>query len=318
VAGSPFVLVKPASPFIPSDFGLSSVVDWQVPDGNVGERWQMGVKWEPTCITGAATTLSPCVTGDVIDTPAKAPTFANVVRGARPFTVYSEIDCSPVGWEQLAVERAAKGLTQGEQWQVERTFQTGVAAGFTNIVLPNLTTTGPVFDSLDTTILLQPASTVISGAAIDVVEGLGRLVQAISGNCYAGGRPIIHVPLHIGEELVAEGLVERVSGPNGPMLKTKTGYPVGVGAGYNQAAGPGGTTAPTGTGWMFATGAIFGYRGQLRILGTTSEALDRSENTLKRIAERQVLLGWDCCLAAVLVTLGGELAGLYGTAGPAT
>lgn len=312
MAGSPFQLVTPDNPFIPSDFGLASVVNWQIVDN---ERWVGGVKWEPVCVTGSAATVSPCITGaPVIDTPAKVPTWFHSLRGARSFTVHSEIDCSPVGWWDRAVSDAAAGFTQSEAWQTERVFQTGTAAGLTNLILPNLTTTGPISDPIDSSILLQPASTVISGAPIDVVEGLGRLEQAISGNCYAGGKPIIHMPIQIAEQLAAEGMFKT----QGPKLFTTLGTPVAVGAGYNPAAGPGGTTAPTGAGWMYATGQIFGYRSAIKLLGTNTDALDRAENTLKRIAERNVLLGWDCCLAAVLVTLGGEYAGLYGTAGPAT
>lgn len=317
MAGSPFVLVKPVNPWTPSEFGLASVVNWQQSDS---ERWVGGVKWEPVCVTGANTTLSPCVTGaPVIDTPAKAPTWSYLLRGARSFTVFSEIDCSPVGSWDEAIERASAGLTQAEAWQVERVFQTGVAAGFASIVYPNLTVTGPISDPIDSTILLQPASTIISGSPLDVVEALGRLEQAISGNCYAGGRPTIHVPLQIAAEMVARQLVERSTGPNGPALRTKTqGSLVAVGDGYLPSAGPGGTTPPAGSGWMYATGSLFGYRSTIKLLGTNKDALDRSENTLKRIAERHVLIGWDCCLTAILVTLGGEPAGLFNTAGPAT
>lgn len=320
------MLVNPVNPFTPLEFGLNSVVNWQEPravvDGagnpvidsagqpRMDERWMLGVKWETVCATGS-TTASPCITGTVIDVPAKAATWDHQVRGARAFTVYSEIDCSPVGWWDMAQASAAAGLTQSEAYQVERTFQSGTAAGLANLIYPNLQTAGPVLDPIDSSILLQPASTVISGAGVgvDVVEGLGRLEAAIAG-CYQGGRPVIHVPIQIAEEMWAQHLLVR----EGTRLKTNLGSLVAVGSGYSPGVGPGGTTAPAGSGWMYATGAIFGYRGQLRLVGSNRDSLDRSENTLKRIAERPVLLGWDCCLAAVLVTLGGEIAGTFNSA----
>lgn len=311
--GSPYQLVTPNSPFIPSPYGLSSVVNWQE---TADDRWQMGVKWEPVCVTGAGSTVSVCITGSQITVPDKTPTWSQLTRGARPFTVFSEIDCSPVGWWERFEERAAQGLTQAEAWQVERTFQTGLAAGITNMVLPNLTATGPISDAGDSSILLQPATVLISGAqAVDIVEGIGRLEQALSGNCYAGGTPVIHIPVQIAAELASEAMLE----VRGPRLTLKhSGSWVAVGAGYNPAYGPGGITAAAGQTWIFATGQIFGYRGRVNLIGNATQSFDRSENTMKRIAERTVLLGWDCCLAAINVTLGGEYAGLYGTAGPAT
>lgn len=306
--GAPLQLVSPVSPFTLSEYGLSSVVNWQTPEN---DRWQGGVKWEPLCVTGA-TTVSPCITGaPVIDPPAKSATWEHLVRGAYSFTVVTEIDCSPVGeWDRI-IELAAAGLTQAEAFQVERVFQSGIAANG-KVIYPNLTTAGPTFHPIDTSILMQPAGIVVSGAPLDVVEGLGVLETAVR-NCYQGGRPVIHVTPAVAVELFAQHQLFR----QGTQIKTQLGSLVAVGDGYQHLT-PTGGAATAGTSFMYATGAIFGYRGPLRILGTNTEAFDRAENTLKRIAERQVLLGWDCCLAAVLVTLGGEHAGAVGTAGPAT
>lgn len=315
--GSPYVLVTPTNPWTPLDFGLASVITWQTmtvdgpigPDGlpqqTVDERWIGGIRYEAFCASGN-TTVSPCITGDVIDVPPKAATWERQTRGARSFTVYSEIDCSPVGFWERAQELAALGLTQAEAYQMERTFQTGTAATVPNLILPNLTTTGEIFDPIDARVLLQPASTTVTGAVLDIVEALGRL-EAAMADCYAGGRGVIHVPVQVANAMAAQHLVTA----RGTQLRTTIGNLVAVGAGYLPNLGPGGVTAAAGTGWMYATGTMFGYRSGLKLVGTNRESLDRANNTLKRIAERHFVIGWDCCLLAIAVTLGGEGAGVY-------
>lgn len=301
--GTAMPLIYPVNPWAPLDYGLASVVTWQTA---TDERWINGVRWEPVCATGN-TTVSPCITGTTaIDPPAKAATWSHQTRGAYSFTVYSEIDCSPPGWWDLAQERAAAGLTEVEAWQVERVFQTGQAAGVSNLILPNLTTTGTIFHPIDSSVLMQPSTLTVTGAVLDVVEGLGRLEQALA-DCYRGGRGVIHVPIQVVNELAAQHLITA----RGTQLRTTIGNLVAVGAGYTPTIGPGGATPAAGTAWMFGTGTMFGYRSELKIPGSNRESLDRSENTLRRIAERHVLIGWDCCLIAVLVTLGGEPAGVY-------
>jgi hypothetical protein len=68
--------------------------------------------------------------------------------------------------------------------------------------------------------------------------------------------------------------------------------------------------------WIYGTGPVFGYRGmepgpdgQLTDQYDIRDWLDRSENTMKVIAERTYLLGYDCCLFAVAVSLGGIVTG---------
>lgn len=304
-----YQLVNPVNPFTPLPYGLSSAVNWQLD----GARFEGGIQWESVCATGSVT-LSPCITGaPPLDPVAKAATWDHTVRGARAFTIFSEIDCSPVGWTwEQAKTDAAQGFLNSEAFQLERVFQTGAIPGMpAGIILPNLTTTGPITDaSFLPNILLQPASVVVSGTGVDVVEGLGILEKQL-GQCYQGGRGVLHVPLRLASALQAQyELVDK----NG-VLYTEAGNKIVLGAGYEEAFGPGGVTAPAGMGWMFATGPVFGWRSDIRLLGgIDAEAFDRANNTRQMITERTVVLGWDCCLTAVLVTLGGEPAGTFGTA----
>lgn len=300
-----YQLVSPVYPYTSLPYGLASAVNWQT-----GSRWEQGIQWETLCATGSAT-FDPCVTGaPALDAPAKAATWSRGTRGARPFTVFSEVDCSAPGWWDLAEQDAAKGFLWSEAFQVERVFQTGTVAGVTNLVMPNLTTTGPITDTAFLPgVLLQPSSVVVSGAGVDIVEGLG-ILEATLGTCYQGGAGVIHIPLRLASALQVQYQIET----SGSALYTAAGNRIVIGAGYTANAGPGGTTAPAGMGWIYATGPVFGWRSPLRQLGERRDQFDRAENTLKMITERTVVLGWDCCLAAVMVTLGGELAGAPGTA----
>lgn len=299
--------VSPPDDFINPPFDLLTAVNWLT---GVDQHWLGGIQYDANCAEAAITT-SPCVSGSPDSSVlTKAATFSHVVRGARPFTVYSEIDCSAPGggWENDR-DRAVVALTQAASTLVEQCFwngQTGKGAP----VFPNLSTTGPLFDSTNR-ILLQPqAQPLITGSgniALDVVEGIGRLESQI-GLCY-DGIAYIHVPSVLGPALAARAICY----VDGGKLYTYNGNRVILGKGYT-GGGPDGAAAPTGAVWVRATSPVFGVRGSINVLGDETAAFDRSVNTLKMIAEQTYLLGWKCCLAGVLITTGGELAGLPGTA----
>lgn len=291
--------------FEPGRYGLTSVVNW-IPGS---AHWQGGVQYDADC-TEVAVTIMECISGAPSPIPAKVRSWSRLVRGARAFTVYDEIDCTPdANWWDVAEQRALRALTNSGPMQVERTFQTGsvqVTGGAGPLNYPNLISTGPIFAS-DGRILLQPASTIISGTPVDVTEGLGLLEKAL-GLCW-DGTGVIHVPLRLASAFAARNLCYK----DGTYLRTYEGNKVVLGSGYDETKGPGGTTAPAGSGWIWATTPIFGIRGTPRAYAG-AEAFDRGVNTYKVIAEQTYLLGWTCCLIAVLVTLGGEQAGLPGTA----
>ena len=131
--------------------------------------------------------------------------------------------------------------------------------------------------------------------------------------CY-GGQGVIHVPDILFNALVAQHLVVQVGGPNGPRLQTTRGNLIAVGAGYPGTAPDG--TQPVNAVWMYATGAVFGYRGMepapdgnMSAAYNVRDWLDRANNTMKVQAERTYLLGWDCCHFGVQVSLGGIVTG---------
>jgi hypothetical protein len=230
----------------------------------------------------------------------KSATWSRSTRGARPFTVYDEVDCSAAGggWEE-GQNRALLALSRSAQTQVEATFWSG-SSGLGAPVFPNLTTSGVLLDATQQ-LVLQPSSTIISGAPLDVVEGLGRLEKAIR-DCY-DGVGTIHVPMQLAAAFAARNLCYM----RGQQLVTYAGNVVVIGGGY-PGTGPDGSTPPGGSTWVRATGPLFGYRSSPRTFEPVA-TFDRSVNTVKAIAEQNYLVAWRCCLAGVLMTTGGEQAG---------
>lgn len=290
-------LVSPPT-FTDRNYGLLSVVQprYDEPDAH----WRNGVTFQDICGL-AGTTYDPfCVTGN---TPAeKAGNVTVETYGALPFTVFGEVDCSPVGYSQEEQrQRAVDALTRNESWQVERAFISGRAGGDTNIVYPHLAHNAEVVDTLGIT--LQCAATQVTGSTVlDVVEGLDRLEAAI-GNCY-GGQATIHLPLSLAESMIAWGLIK----PDGVQMKTAgAGNLVAIGAGYDGRS-PAGAVSSAAL-WVYATPPVFAYRSAPETF-TFKEMLDRDVNTLKTIVERTYVLGFACCcLYGVLISLGGDVTG---------
>jgi len=296
-----------APTFTTSRYGLLSVV--QRPNTE-SSHWQNGVTWDSYCPENMGdTTYDECIAttgapeGVVPQPTTKAANVDRVMRGATPFTVYTRFDCSPVGNED-AQRIAATALAQVEEWQVEYTFWTGLVDGRT-LAFPHLAATATVQDNAG--IILQPTtSTAVTGTAVDVATGLGRLEKAIA-DCY-GGQGVIHVPIEALPTLVAYNLVAPVggrdvgSGQFGRQLQTTAGNLVAVGAGY-PGTGPNGVDPGTTTTWLYGTGPVFMYRSSV-FVPPFSSTVDRANNTVEMLAERTYVLGFDCCLHAVQIELG--------------
>lgn len=280
----------------PSPYGLMSVVDLR-PDSD--KHWRAGTTWQDTCPIGG-TTLETCYPSAPAVTGTSFTKTANATRsnwGATPFTIYAEVDCSaPAFWDDKeAYVRAA--FDRVEQWQLERVFWTGTVAGVANAMLPHLASTAAVIEQgLGYSTTLQLAATQVTGVALAAPVALGMLEDSLA-NCLLGVQGVIHIPNDIAPVLAAEGLIVR----DGPRLRTWNGNLVVIGNGYPRT-GPDGSDPGVGYGWMFATGPIFAYRGDVNVLMENNSSLSRTDNTVKAIAERTYLLGYDCCLLAALVS----------------
>lgn len=294
-----------APAFTSSPYGLLSVVNFQTPDT---PHWQNGVTWQSRCLESGMgnATYDECIVvtgaGSVPEPSVKNENVDSINRGATPFTAYTRFDCSPVGLRD-AEQVAKSALSQIEQYQVERSFWTGLVDSKV-LAFPHLAANAEVLDSQS--IVLQTAASVVATGAYDVALGLGLLEDALA-SCY-NGVGVIHVPVKALPTLVANNLVVRdggrdnVTGQVGRRLRTQNGNFIAIGAGY-PGTSPAGAAPTTNQSWIYATGAVFGYRSDVSFT-SARDSIDRGANTMQMIAERTFVLGWDCCHVAVLVNLG--------------
>lgn len=278
----------------PLPYSLVQMAEWR---NDSDPHWQGGIEWQSLC-GNSATALDYCVTGAALPA-AKVDTGGRDLRGANPFTVYAEVDCSPVGqhWDRGMAD-ARRLLEDSEAHEVERAFWTGTAAGVTNTVYPRLAADADVYDSTSSVmrVQLQAAAVVVTGSTgVTPALGMGALEDA-AADCYHGVATI-HVPIIAIASLMHRGIIQR----DGARLRTISGNTVIAGAGY-QNTSPAGVAAGVGQAWLYATGQVFGYRSAVKTF-VREQSFDRSTNTLKAIAERTYVLGYECCLHAVLINI---------------
>lgn len=288
MAGARPIVDPPAFASLP--YGLWDAV--QKPSAPA--HWQQGVTWIERCPDGS-TTYDECIsvtgTGAPPEPSAKTDNVEQIFRGATPITIFAEFDCSPVGLMD-AESVASDALARVEALQLEAAFATGLSGGQT-VVFPHLAADAQVLDAQG--IVLQTAASVcVTG--VDVVHGLGELERCLA-DCYAG-QGVIHIPRNALPTFFAWNLAIERNGqlftPAGNLIVVGTGYP---------GTSPAGAAPAAGTTWIYATGAMFGYRGDV-FMTRVRESLDRAENTLRMIAERTYVLGWECCHIAALIDLG--------------
>jgi hypothetical protein len=289
VAGARQIVTPPTFTTLP--YGLWDAAQKPALDN---PHWRQGVTWIEHCPIGATTydeCLSVTGTGEPPAPAGKTDNVDQTFRGATPFTVYAEFDCSPVGVAE-AESAATDALARVEQQQVEAAFWTGAAGGQT-VVFPHLAADTEVLDVQG--IVLQPAATT-AVTGVDAARALGELEDQL-GDCYAG-QGIIHIPRSVLPTFAAWNLVIERDG----RLYTPGGNLIVVGGGYTGTA-PDGSAPAAGTAWIYATGAVFGYRSDV-FFTSVRDSLDRAENTVKMLAERTYVLGFECCLIAAHLTLG--------------
>jgi hypothetical protein len=263
-----------------------------------GPHWQQGVTWTDWCGGAGTTYADECVavtgtSGAVPAAPPIEPTTSGVDRGATAFTVYAAFDCSLIGLPD--VDQAAQALDRSEAFQVGRAFWTGRAGGQAT-VWPHLAADDDLDDPHG--IRLQTAADTVLAATDDPAVAVGRLDSALADQY--GGLGVVHVPVTALATLKARNLV-RMDDADG-VLRTPGGHRIVAAAGYT-GSGPDGSAAPDGSAWIYATGALFGYRSDVAVRDFPG-TFDRSNNTVRKQASRTYLFGWECAHLAALMTLG--------------
>jgi hypothetical protein len=279
-------------------------------EAETGPHWQQGVSWIERC-GGAGTLYDECIAvtgsggGAVAAQGAMASNVTQTSRGATAFSVFAEFDCSPVG-QDIQQDKAEEALSKMEAYQVTKAFWTGTA-GYAGappgtpqtVVYPHLAA-GSTLDDPQGIRLQTAASPIVTGTAgqDDPAVILGRL-EAQLASCY-GGQGVIHIPYAALPTFTSRMLILPES-PNG-LLRTLAGNLVVPGVGYTGTS-PAGATPSEGMSYIYATGAVFGFRSDVYVREFPG-TFDRAENTVRMIASRKYLFGFECCHIAALVQLG--------------
>lgn len=232
--------------------------------------------------------------------PSKEPSADVVWRGADPFVVYSWLPCAFVGSGDEIPEDLRNDTRAAHENNVKRVvgeiFWTGGELGDDQYQRLSSDTAVTV-TSGGSDVLLQTAATVVTGSGI--VGTVGALEQNMA-DCY-GGVPVLHVPHGFLAQLAAEHLLMDEPDAQG-RLRTKAGSIVVTYAGDN--TGPDGSAAPAGSVWLYATGQIKTWAGEIRWTARDAgEMLVKATNGTVLIAEQRFMVGWDCCHFAALVSL---------------
>lgn len=185
--------------------------------------------------------------------------------------------------------RANLALAGRESWALERQLLNGEFA--------------PASGSQVTPTLQSEATLPAGSGSVAARSAIAFLEGAIAGTGIAG-------VLHLTPEVVTYLGFETFRDDRG-TLRTASGTPVIVGAGYSSqdededigAPDAGGSEAGTGQSWVYASGPIL-YAHSPTIFNlpdTIREATDRSDNTVVYRAERDLWVGWDTQLAAAVL-----------------
>jgi hypothetical protein len=290
VAGIRQIVDAPSQTLLP--YGLLSVVEpLSVPD----MHWQQGVTWRARCddihVTYTETIAVTGSGGAPPAPPALSSTFTPGYRGATPFTVYTEFQSSPVETEAAnLITLAEDSLNINAQYGVEKAFWTGLAENSASVVWPHLAAAAQSVDAAG--ILLQTVP--VTGGPFKPADALGFLEKTLADCTPTIG--VIHIPRRA---LPAFTLYISASGGR---LKTANGNLVAAGAGY-PGTSPAGAAPAASQCWVYATSQIFEVHSSVTSIRDVPSTLDRSANTVSKIAERTYLLGWDCCHVGVLVDM---------------
>jgi len=264
---------------------------------------KLGVQFTPDICSFPLQTTTECVTGFGT---SKTATGSLGNRASNSFAVYTWVDCSLVGMgmEELR-RRTLAAHNNNAQTIVERVFWSGGDFNTSQHLAEDTAITEVVGGS---TVTLQSAATTIVTGAVDVVEGIGRLEQAMA-DCYSG-TPILHMQRGVGVHLAANHVLEK----KGPRLLTPLGSIIVPAPGYTGTS-PAGATPTAGTTWIYATGSVKMLQSEPMFIDQdASEILRRSTNDTVLIVEQQFTLMWDCCHFAIPVSLGGVITGTWNSA----
>jgi hypothetical protein len=136
---------------------------------------------------------------------------------------------------------------------------------------------------------------------VNVVGGMAALEDFLGE--FVPCKGIIHVPRGMVPVLGVAGQLANESSET--QLKSHLGTLFAAGGGYDNT-GPDGEPAPDGEAWLYATGQTRVWLGDVFDTPPDSEAYSRynlRNNDLLAVAERVVIVGYECDVAAIRVNI---------------
>lgn len=282
-------LVRGPRPEETRRFGLLDVV---TPQGVDDPHWMVGgVNWQDfLCGNNVTSFLDVCPPTTGFTKPKSRET---IFCHADPFQVIESFDCSVGGRVRQytageAFEIARQRLLTWEEYSVEQTFWTGVAANGT--VNPSLAFGNTECD-------IAPVDLTPMAGAIDPVAAIATLEDVMADIFPNGG--LIHVPYGLAAYLQNFRLMTQV----GDRMYSPTGNGYVLGAGY-PGSGPANVPANAGETWIFATGPVSVWNSDLYQVPTNlDESIDHTINDITVYAERYYAVGFSCGVFAINVSL---------------
>lgn len=247
------------APRPPLPFGLFSVL---APREGSADRWEAGVQFEQLgCPPLTGGLIGPYDCEETTEGLPKSFDGHWSLGTAAQFTIYESQVCSPIGnGLDRSTEIASQRLALFEEFLVERKLWEAL-------------------DGLDTSF---PVSTADLDVALDaLVLGIAEL-EDVQGRRY-GTQGVLHMSRLIATLAIRAKVVEARQN----RLYTVLGTPVIAGSGYGEENEETGTK-------VVLTPQMFGYRSEVFTSSNRpGDLLDRDQNDLYGVAERNWLIGFD-------------------------
>lgn len=252
-------------------FGLFSVANMPEPSG----RWSLGVEFEP--LEGGPAGLRPSECVDDYNTQYVDPLAPPEAREGVPFVVTAGYVCKaqsrPI---EEAEERARLALAGGEERAVERALMNSDLVGNESAFA---------------------GATVLSGAtAVSLIEGFSLLQEAMGQEHHSDG--VIHMARSLVPYAYNHSLMER----SGQQLETVIGTGVAAGAGYEiDNVSPEAVAATGAQRWVYGTTPVTIRRGQVFLQPDADSYVNKANNDVVILAQREYLVTFGGGVFAVLV-----------------
>lgn len=216
---------------------------------------------------------------EVVDPHQKTVTDGRPTTTGDPFTTYAALKCKLVHPDDMR-DDVSNLFAMGEARAIEAAFWTGAVGNS-----PALATSTPT----------------VLPAASSITAAVAALEKALADSY--GGIGVIHAPRAVNAYAAAKGLVVRDKAAT-PVLRTPLDTLWAFGAGYDAATGPTGEPAAVlGETWLYATGAVTLFKGEVNVKPDDGSALDGRTNEVLVLAERTNVMTLDCDVFAIRVRL---------------